>query len=203
MTLTRRHLVMLAAAVALAPPAWAPPAWGQTGDPVAFVNRSASELIAALDNSPTEAARRQALQQIVDRTVDDDGIGRFCLGRFWRLATPAQQQQYLALFHRTLMISITARLGDYKGVKLVTGRTQPTGDGTLVASTVTRPGQQPVSVGWLIGNAGGTQKVIDVVAEGTSLRQTQRSDYTSYLEQHGDNVQALIDGLQRQAAGQS
>ena len=100
------------------------------------------------------------------------------------------------------MNSITSRIGEYKGVHLVTGRATPTDEGTLVASTVTRPGQAPVQVGWLVGNVGGQMKVIDVVAEGTSLRLTQRSDYTSYLSQHGNNVQALLDGLKRQAAQQ-
>jgi phospholipid transport system substrate-binding protein len=39
-----------------------------------------------------------------------------------------------------------------------------------------------------------------VVAEGTSLRLTQRSDYTSFLSQHNGDVGALIAALKRQTS---
>jgi phospholipid transport system substrate-binding protein len=40
-----------------------------------------------------------------------------------------------------------------------------------------------------------------VIAEGTSLRLTQRSDYAAFLSRNGNSVQALIDALKQQAAG--
>jgi phospholipid transport system substrate-binding protein len=52
----------------------------------------------------------------------------------------------------------------------------------------------------VVVGATGNFKVVDVLAEGTSLRQTQRSDYTSFLDGHGGNVQTLIDALKRQEA---
>jgi phospholipid transport system substrate-binding protein len=39
-----------------------------------------------------------------------------------------------------------------------------------------------------------------VVAEGTSLRLTQRSDYSSYLSHNGNNVDTLISAMRRQVA---
>jgi phospholipid transport system substrate-binding protein len=42
-----------------------------------------------------------------------------------------------------------------------------------------------------------------VVAEGTSLRLTQRSDYASYLSRNNNNVQALIDAMRQQAKQQT
>jgi phospholipid transport system substrate-binding protein len=49
--------------------------------------------------------------------------------------------------------------------------------------------------------SGGSPKIVDVVAEGTSLRLTQRSDYASYLSQHGNNVDALIAAMKAQLSG--
>ena len=46
-------------------------------------------------------------------------------------------------------------------------------------------------------------KIIDVIAEGTSLRITQRDDYASFLSQHGDNLDALLEGLRRQISQNS
>ena len=46
----------------------------------------------------------------------------------------------------------------------------------------------------------GGPKIIDVIAEGMSMRLTQRSDYASFLTRNNGNVGALILALQRQAA---
>ena len=45
----------------------------------------------------------------------------------------------------------------------------------------------------------GKLKVIDVIAEGTSLRLTQRSDYGAFLGRNNNDVQALINALKKQA----
>jgi phospholipid transport system substrate-binding protein len=131
--------------------------------------------------------------------VDVDGVGRFCLGRFWRTATPEQQRQYLELFHRVLQVSITSKMGDYQGVTFVMGRAQPRDSVVAVGTTVNRPGNPPAKVEWLVSMEGGSPKVVDVMAEGTSLRLTQRDDYVSYLSRNNNNIQALIDAMRQQA----
>lgn len=202
--LTRRTLLALSAATGVVLPLFGRTAFAQPagGAAAAFVKRTGDELIRAMDQAHTPQAKRQALLQIVDQTVDVNGIARFCLGRYWRLATPQQQQQYTAVFHETLINSITGRIGDYQGVHFTIGRSTPMGDGTAVQTTVFRPSNPPVDVQWLVSDASGSPKIIDVQAEGTSMRLTERSDYTSYLDQHGGNIQALIDALRHQAAQQ-
>ncbi len=197
--LTRRDFCVLsgAAAALLAMPS---AVWAQNNSAAAFIQTSANQLLTAMKSTGSAAARRQVLQPILDRCVDVDGIGRFCLGRFWRIATPAQQQDYLALFHRSLLNSVTARLGDYQDVTITVGRSAPMNGDTLVDSTINAAGKPPAQVQWVVANISGAFKVVDVLAEGTSLRQTQRSDYTSFLDGHGGNVQALIDALKRQEA---
>ncbi len=197
--LTRRNFCVGLGAMALAgTPLKA--ARAQANPAATFVQATANQLLTAMKSAGTEAARKQVLQQIVDKAVDVDGIARFCLGRYWRIATPAQQQDYTALFHRTLLNSITTRLGDYQDVTVTVGRATPLNGDTAVASTINSADKPPVQVQWVVAGATGNFKVVDVLAEGTSLRQTQRSDYTSFLDGHGGNVQTLIDALKRQEA---
>jgi len=132
--------------------------------------------------------------------VDVDGVGRFCLGRFWRAATPEQQRQYLELFHRVLQVSITSKMGDYQGVNFIMGRALPRDSEVVaVSTTVLRPGNPPAKVEWLVSMASASPKVVDVMAEGTSLRLTQRDDYVSYLSRNNNRIQALIDAMRRQS----
>ena len=124
-----------------------------------------------------------------------DGVARFCLGRFWRNATPDQQKQYIALFHDVLLNNISGKLGEYQGVTFTMGRTQSREDTQVVSTTVERPNNPPTNVDWIISEASGSPKIVDVVAEGTSLRLTQRSDYAAYLARNNNNVAVLlIDG---------
>jgi phospholipid transport system substrate-binding protein len=63
---------------------------------------------------------------------------------------------------------------------------------------INRPNQQPNNVQWVVSMASGRPQIVDVIAEGTSLRVTQRSDYASYLARNGNNVDALLTAMQRQ-----
>ena len=60
---------------------------------------------------------------------------------------------------------------------------------------MTRPNNAPNKVDWVVTSSGGAPKIIDVVAEGTSLRLTQRSDYAAFLSRNNNNVGALIEAL--------
>jgi phospholipid transport system substrate-binding protein len=201
--LTRRTLLIasLATAALLSPFGRSGRAFAQSTDQAAaFINQTGQALIGIVNGPGSAADKRVQLQQIVDRDVDVDAVARFCLGRFWRGATPDQQQQYTKLFHQVLLNNITGKLGDYKGVTFVLGRTQPGEGGVTVDTTVTRPGSAPTDVQWVVGTATGAPKIVDVVAEGTSLRLTQRSDYASYLSHNNDSVQALLAAMRRQVS---
>jgi phospholipid transport system substrate-binding protein len=177
------------------------PVWAQGGDPAtAFVSRLGRELVEVVNGSGATATKQAALEKLIDRDVDVEGVARFCLGRYWRTATPEQQRDYLVLFRKVLIKNITGKLGEYQGVTFAVGRSLPRESDVAVSSTVTRPNIAPNRVDWIVSTSGGAPKVVDVVAEGTSLRLTQRSDYAAYLSQNNGNVQALIDAIKRQAS---
>ena len=114
--------------------------------------------------------KSQALAQVIDSRVDVNGIAKFCLGRFWRTATPQQQQQFLDLFHQVLVLSINSKMGEYKGVTFTIGRTVGREDGQVVSTVIKRPSQPPANVDWVVQQVNGTPKIVDVAADGTSMR---------------------------------
>ena len=84
--------------------------------------------------------------------VDVDGVARFCLGRFWRTASPQQQQNYMTLFHQVLVNNITSKLGEYRGVHFTMGRAQQRDDNAVVSTVVERPNNPPTNVDWIVSN---------------------------------------------------
>jgi phospholipid transport system substrate-binding protein len=193
----RRHLMAIAAAAALFPLS----VRAQSTDKAsAFVKSTGDRLVAIVNGPGSATTKRAAMTQILDNDVDVDGIGRFCLGRFWRQATPEQQKQYLTLFHQVLVTNITSKLGEYQGVTFTMGRSKPQDEEVVVSTTVVRPNNPPTAVDWIIANPSSQPRIIDVVAEGTSLRLTQRQDYASYLTHNNNNLDALIGAMKNQVS---
>ena len=199
--LTRRVLLTYSAATALlATTSWTA-AWAQSAvDPTAFVVQLGDALVAIVNGPGTYEDKKRRLAPLIEQAVDVDNIARFCLGRFWRTASPGQQQQFNQLFHQVLLNNITGKLGQFEGVTFKpTTTTQRDGD-SLVGTTIHRPNQQPNNVQWVVSAASGKPKIIDVIAEGTSLRLTQRSDYAAYISRNNNDVDALISAMRHQIA---
>ena len=199
--LTRRTLLLSPPALAALAAATSGPA-ARAGSPAQatqFINTIAQQIIAIIDKGAAPTEKSAQLQQLIDRDVAVDQIAQFCLGRYWRTATPAQRTQYAQLFHHVLLQSITGHLGEYKGITYTLGRPVAGEGGTEVPSVVKRPGAASANLTWVVADVGGSMKVIDLIAEGTSLKVTQRSDYSGFLDSHNGNVGALIEAMKRQA----
>ena len=198
----RTAMTMLgAAAILITPPGPVPCARAQPGPRAVTLIKSTSEQLVAIVNgagSPQEKRRR--LQEVLDSSVDVDDIARFCLGRFWRVATPDQQQQYITLFHDLLVAKIVSHLGEYQGVRVIVGPARVAADTEIVMTTVERPKDPANRIDWVVRTNTDDPKIVDVLADGISLRLTQSSDFTSYLAHHQYNIHDLIKGMRQLTA---
>jgi phospholipid transport system substrate-binding protein len=208
MTVRRRQFVAVAAVGCVLSGAAMRRAWAADDDALAqaaeFVRQAGNKLgaLAAAEGDPE--ARRQRLMAFIDDVADVDGVARFSIGRFWRLATPAQQREYLSLFHRVLFKNVTTQMGDYTTgapAKVTVAKPVQTDLGINVSTTVERAGAAPVHVTWLVVMDGGKPRIGDIIAEGMSLRLTLRSDYTSFITRNNGAIEALLGALRQQAGG--
>ena len=196
--MTRRDILLFA--VATAAVVATGPAFAQAGsEPAsAFVRSFGQKLVDVVNGEGSLSEKGTRLRPLIDQNVDVDAIARFCLGRFSNTATPQQVSEFTKLFHSVLVDNISSKLGEYRGVTFTMGGASQRGGETLVSTVVQRPNNAPNNVQWVVDTASGAPKIVDVVAEGTSLRLTQRSDYASYMSQHGNSVAALISAMRAQ-----
>ena len=164
---------------------------------VAFVQAAASRMTTIIDSDDNSATKVARLQATVDQSVDSEDIARFCLGRYWRTASPDQQRSFLEMFHRVLLDGVTGQISAYKGVKVTTGPAREHEDGSVVPSVVARPGQKDVRVDWLVRPTPAGLRIEDVVVEGTSLRLTRRNDYAAFLASHDSDIGALLGAIRQ------
>ena len=84
-------------------------------------------------------------------------------------------------------------------MRFTLGRSQQrTEDDTLVTTVVERPSSAPVNLDWRVADVGGHPRIVDLVAEGTSLRLTQRSEYSSVIQRGGNQISALLTAMRNQ-----
>ena len=195
----RRHFLTAGLSLAVAA-SLSRHAGAQVADRASLFIRQMGDRMTGVVNGPGALAdKRRALTQILDGAVDVEEVARFCLGRFWRQASPDQQKRYLATFHDVLASNIAAKLGEYKGVKFAVLRSRAKDANALVTTVVERPNSPPATVEWEVEQPNGNPRIVDVVAEGTSLRLTQRQDYTAYLARNNNDIEALIVAMRQQA----
>lgn len=165
-----------------------------------FVQMLGRQWIDIMNGTTSLSEKKTQMRPFLDRAVDVDDVARYCLGTYWRIATPEQRLRYLGLFHAIFTNSITERLGDYSRITFTIGRAYAFGEDMAVETVITRPNQPGAKVLWIVKQANGGPKVVDMIAEGVSLRLTERQDYVSFIERNNGNIDILLQTLARQLA---
>ncbi len=195
--MTRRFQV-IGALIVLTGLLAAAPAGAQ--DAQAFVAQLGNQAIQVLGPSVSPAQRVARFRQLFRDDFDVPGLGQFVLGRYWRTATPEEQQEFLRLFQEYIVQAYAARLGEYGGEPFLVAGSRPSGDETVVSSLIERANAGRVQVDWYLINRGGAPKITDVYVGGVSMKVTQRDEFSSVIQRNGGRVDALLAQLRQRLA---
>ncbi len=168
-----------------------------------FITSLAHNAVASLtDQSASRGMRIDRFRAMFRESFAVRSIGKFVLGRNWKIATEDEQKAYLVLFEDLMVVSYVDRFAKYAGEALMV--TKSRAEGEMVAtvfSTIARPGgAAPIRVNWKVGHSGPIYKILDVVVEGASMSATLRSDFGSIVRRNGKGVAGLIDELRVKTA---
>lgn len=175
----------------------AAPVTGRAQDARAFVANLGQQAIQVLGPSVPPAQRLQRFRELFRSDFDVPGIGQFVLGRYWRTATPPEQQEFLQLFHEYVARAYSARLAEYGGEPFRVLGTRPGPDGMVVTSEIIRSNGAPVQLDWYLTNVGGQLKITDVYVGGVSMKVTQRDEFGSIIQRNGGRIDALLAQLRQ------
>jgi len=145
----------------------------------------------------TEGERISRFRTLFVKGFDIPAIARFVLGRYWRSATPEQQQEFMRLFENMVVQTYAQRFREYSGEQLKVNGAREEGDGrAIVSSQIVQPnGGQPVRIDWRVAKVGSANKVYDVIVEGVSMSVTEQQDFGSVIQRQGSGVDGLIAQL--------
>jgi phospholipid transport system substrate-binding protein len=165
-----------------------------------FINSVASRGIGFLSNEGmTMEQRRAEFRSLLRDSFDMPTLGRFALGKYWKVATPAQQQEYLKLFEKMVVEVYSNRFNDYNGQSLeVRGSRAEGNEDTMVSSYIIPPEGSEIQVDWRVRYKKGRYKVVDIIVAGVSMAMTQRSDFASVIQRGGGSIEVLLEHLRAQ-----
>src|SRR6266851_5958106 len=165
-----------------------------------FISALGTEAIQVLGPNVSAAQRLARFRELFHNDFDVPGIGQFVLGRYWRTATPQEQQEFLGLFQEYIVRAYSARLAEYAGEPFRVTGSRPNGDETVVNSQIVRGNGTPIAVDWYLIGAAGGYRITDVYVGGVSMKVTQRDEFGSIIQRNGGRVGALIAQLQQKLA---
>ena len=165
-----------------------------------FVQVQAQRALTVLANPKmTTADKTRLFRAFVDQVADVPRITQFVLGKYARVATPAQRQSFAVVFREYASNVYESRLDQYHGEILkVTGSIVRRPGDVIVNSVVVGGAQsKPVALAWRVIGGGAGWKVIDVQVAGVWLAITEQQDFVSTIDNAGGNVDVLTRQLQQ------
>ncbi len=166
--------------------------------PLEFVRKLGERAIETLTKKNlSNQERKSQFTLLFDEYFAGDEIGKFVLGKYWRRATPEQQQQYLKLFTQSVAATYAVRFSEYKPEDTfqVLKDTPQSDKSIKVKSVLKRPVGTPIGFTWVLYPSGDSFKIYDVIIEGVSMSISQRSEYSSLIQRNGGSIQGFLSEL--------
>ncbi len=164
-------------------------------DAKAFISTLAQRALASVaDHQVPPAERDERFRKLFVTSFDIPEIARFVLSRYWRMATPEQQQEFVSLFEDINVLTWAKRFQDYNGESLETvGATKDGDRGWVIDSHILRNQGPQIPVQWRVRQGDdGSFRIVDIIVEGVSMAITHRSDYAAAMQANGGKIDGLL-----------
>jgi phospholipid transport system substrate-binding protein len=184
---------------------------------------------AQVDQSHPQALIKTATQQILDevraKAIEPDDIPRIidivnrdilpytdfrrttslAMGRYWKTATPAQQQQLVEQFKSLLIYTYSGAIGQLRAdqqIQYPPFSMAPT-DTDVVVRTLATSNGQPAEIDYRLYRTPDGWRLYDLNVLGVWLIQTYRQQFSDKIQQSGVDglIQFLTDRNQQLASG--
>ena len=168
----------------------------QVEAPDALVKRISTDVIeTAKADKEIQAGNQQRVMALVETKilphVDFQRMTALAAGRFWRQATPAQQQQLAAEFKTLLIFTYSGALSQIKNetVEFKPLRADPADQQVEVRSQVNVTRGEPIQLNYRLAKSANGWKIFDINVLGAWLVETYKGTFAAEINKSG------IDGL--------
>lgn len=157
------------------------------------------------DTSLTPQKRAENFRGLLGGIMDGKRVAVFTLGPYTRSASNSQIDAFSDAFLDFVIAVLQHDIAGNPGETLaVTGSVVRAPDDIIVMAKLLgspRSNGAPINMGFRVRkNAKGADTLVDLQVEGVSMALAQRSDFSSWLQQHDGDVSGLTRELENRAA---
>jgi phospholipid transport system substrate-binding protein len=156
---------------------------------VRATSKDVLDIIKKNDKDPVKT--RELVDQRLSPLADYERMTSLAVGRYWKSATPAQQDALTKEFRSMMVRTYLSALTLYKNAQINVKGTRAGNDADeqTVRTEVTLPSQKPIPLDFSFEKNGNDWKVYDITVEGISFINNHRNQFGAEIRKDG------IDGL--------
>ena len=173
----------------------------------AFVQILGDQIIdVAKDKSLSDFQRKQKIINLIDKSTDSKWIARFVLGKNHKTANEEQKKQFMSMYREFMINTYGPKFNSYDGKKFTVNSVEKQSNFYLVKSEfVPKNSDVVIFFDFRVKENEGSFSIVDFIAEGVSLIETQRSEFNSSINEEGmdkflENLKKRIDILRNKNA---
>ena len=153
----------------------------------------------AKDKSLSEFQKKQKIINLIDKSTDSKWIARFVLGKNHKTANEEQKKQFMSMYREFMINTYGPKFNSYDGKKFAVNSVEKQSNFYLVKSEFT-PKNSDVGIffDFRIKENEGNFFIVDFIAEGVSLIETQRSEFNSSINEEG--MDKFLENLKKRIA---
>jgi phospholipid transport system substrate-binding protein len=153
--------------------------------------------VSLLSDNITPIEHQKRFRRLMLDSFDLKGVGKWVIGRYWRRTSKSERVRYLDLFEKFIIATYSKRFRGYTKAKLQINGSTKSKNSALVESQINRKNSKPIKIIWRVKLSNGKYQIIDIIIEGVSWVQTQRSEFVSVIRNNGGKVSGLIKALNK------
>jgi phospholipid transport system substrate-binding protein len=152
-----------------------------------FVNNLGNQIISiANKQSLSEEAKKKEIVSLIEKSVDTDWIARFVLGKNYRNINEEQKSKFIKIYREFMINTYGPKFKSYNGKKFeVIEVSEQNGFFIAKSEFLPKDSNVAIKIDFRVKNRDGKLLIVDFVAEGISLIETQRSEFNSAISQSG------------------
>jgi len=150
-----------------------------------FIRRVSGEIISVMKSSAGDSQKRARFSSLFSRYADAPAIGVFSLGSDAR-KLGSRRGEYLRLMRRYISVTFSRHMNDINGERLTIKDSIRAGKkDSLVRSTLHFKDGRTAKINWRVVRRSSGMKIFDVIIDGLSLVQAQKSAFRSRVKDAG------------------
>ena len=147
------------------------------------------------EKSTSEEVKKQKIIAAIDNAIDSNWIARFVLGKNYRRSSVQQKERFTELYREFMINTYGPKFKNYNGREFKVMEISKQNRFFLVKSEFHSEGSNtPILVDFRVKERKGKLVVLDFIAEGISLIETQRSEFNSAISNGG--MEKFLDNLE-------